>query len=151
MALTDKEHAKELVRINRIACKWKSVLNLHSWDFLISVRRSSADMELAEDAAPVPKHSAAVGICKASWKYKHAHIEINGEETIGRPQRTVEDAMLHEMLHAVVHEMREWECGNSDLALAHEERVVSELTMVIGDLQRDLEAAKKPRRKRGRR
>jgi len=62
----------------------------------------------------------------ASWQYQTLTVEFNMHQLLRRPLDEQEQHVLHELLHAVVREMRD----GADM-IPHEERVVTHLTNVL--------------------
>ena len=60
----------------------------------------------------------------ADWRYAEANIHINLPAWKGMSNEDVERAIVHELMHILVNEMREGE-------LHHEERVVTCLTKAV--------------------
>lgn len=60
----------------------------------------------------------------ASWEYLDAHIEFDLAVLRDMDEDEIERAIIHELLHVVVNEMR-------DPGVKHEERVVSSLSRVL--------------------
>lgn len=74
--------------------------------------------------------------CIPDWSYKHATITFHTNLMNGKSDKRIAEVVIHELVHCLVHEMREWsperQSGDAlDKCMAHEERVVTELTDAI--------------------
>lgn len=120
-ALQEMEAARNLIR-TFINC-WVPRLNLYNWEI---------ECIYSYDRHPDnPRHFAEA---HCTWKYMHGSITFYLPVAIGKSERQLESFVLHELLHFVVNEMREWERQQPD-SVDHEERVVTHLERVIMELQ----------------
>jgi len=78
--------------------------------------------------------------CHADWRYMHARITCDLPLMADLSDEDLEEVVVHELLHAVVNEMR-------SKGLPHEERVVSHLERVICYLARRRPTPVKKRRR----
>jgi hypothetical protein len=65
-----------------------------------------------------------IATCAAEWKYFHVTLNFSYAKMRDMKKTEIEKIVIHELLHAVVNEMRED-------GIDHEERVVSHLTMIL--------------------
>lgn len=133
--MNDREHARHIKQFDALAEKWKFALFLGNWALITDhFREGDGKTDAATGKTPAAS-------CSADWRYMHVKLSCNCFEFADMPAHEVERIVIHELLHAVVHEMREWS-ENDDSCLPHEERVVSHLTAVIDYL------ANAPRKRR---
>lgn len=109
-----KRNAKFRSKVIKYHDKWKNLLALSWWKnkvvFFDHMTNSDGTTPLAE--------------CAANWQYQEYTISINEYELRKRDSATIERVIMHELLHAVVAEMREE-------GIKHEERVVTQLECAI--------------------
>lgn len=107
--------SKQLIDvIGKYIKKWKTNLFLGSWRINFNVRDY---MKPTDDGFPT------IATCDSSWQYFEATLNFNLEIMADMEEEKIEETVIHELLHAVVNEMR-------DKGAKHEERVVSQLTMI---------------------
>lgn len=109
----------ERKRIRRIGKKWRHVLALYEWDLTTHF----VDGPLIVDGTLAPD---AAGCASVDWQYRHADVSFNLEKTAKLTDTKLEEVYLHEMMHVLLHEMRE-----HDPELKHEERVASTLAFAF--------------------
>lgn len=97
--------------------KWNAVLGLGSWDFIFS-------WDPGHGAAKSADYHSEFAI-DALWEYKKATITIWCASVHDLADTALEQAVLHELLHCMVCEMRDWRPGKT--RRKHEERVVVQL------------------------
>lgn len=117
-----KQHEQTVDKIDKLVAKWVGDLWLGQWD-IKAVYKWNGISEV--DGAP----SKAAACCQANWKYMHAEVRIDVPQFSTMSDAEMEDCIVHELLHAVVHEMR-------SEGIDHEERVVSHLQRVVCFLAR---------------
>jgi hypothetical protein len=90
---------------------------LPGWTIVLHVGAEPLPVKASDEAAGY----RCIGRCAAKWEYCEATLEFDLDAFADLPQGAQAEFVLHELLHAVVNEMR-------SRGLAHEERVVSSLT-----------------------
>lgn len=106
----------EARRLARKAAKfWISNLGLGYWDVKV---------EYHEHYFTEPYTMETAGYCDVEWQYLRATVHISNPVLCTIEEKDIERFMLHELCHALVNEMRDYEEGD----LSHEERVCSMLT-----------------------
>lgn len=127
-------------RINALVAKWKPVLHLGRWTVNVVVLRAGFPRKDKDE------DGAFRNIAKAEvkWEYLEAQLRFDAPEAASLPDEDLEDAVVHELVHVLTYEFREFsldqcsQCGSTrmvpDGAEKHEERVVSELTALIREL-----------------
>lgn len=129
--MTDAEYEKTKTAIEAHVEKWHTVLGLRWWcEVLYRYFRTSTEFIDAQDDRTVSKHSAATAT--SDWRYKHGTIRFNVEIMQEKTPKVMEEIVRHEMCHLILCEMREWEHDHDGSGLAHEERCVTELSMILG-------------------
>lgn len=122
--MNDREHARHCKEFNALIDQWRTDLFLGNWQIDTEhFRTGNGDVDQNTGQTPAAK-------CAADWRYMHAKVTCNCHMFEGMPKGKVEQVVIHELLHAVVHEMREWSTKD-DSSVPHEERVVSHLTSVV--------------------
>jgi len=116
------EKTKKLLK--KAIRRWTYRLGLRWWHVtfvLTSNKKLIKDVFKDKD---VKKGRRIIGRTFANWMYKTATIYINVPALKGRTERFLEEVIVHELMHALVNEMREED-------VHHEERVVTSLTEAI--------------------
>lgn len=114
--MTDKEIKKYKKTVTGYLNKWVPLLGLTSCNLSIEF---TDEARLSEDGMSLIAETAS------SWQYNSAMIVFHlGNFDKIKPER-LEMAVLHELVHILVHEMRS--CKESD-GTDHEERVVCGIT-----------------------
>lgn len=122
--MNDAEFARQQRRVDRIANKWLKPLGLLWWDLNITYQREPFDRtaeQAAENWWPLMRVVAVP-------EYTKAEITVSAMAIEGINNDALERAFVHECMHVIVREMRQWQDAND--AIFHEERVVSHLTKV---------------------
>ena len=91
--------ASEQRRIRAVAKRWKDTIALGAWKIDFTYH----DGPYVIDGA---MNSEAVGSCLARWQYQTAHLEFNTQETAALEDAALEEYVVHELVHALVNEMR---------------------------------------------
>jgi len=108
---------KEVVEIIRgIIPKWIERLKLQNWDISINYMTGNG----VTDADGFRTHAN----CSTNWEHKNALICFWPKSLRAETVEYIEYVVVHELLHAVVNEMRE-------TGIKHEERVVVHLAKAI--------------------
>lgn len=136
--MDDREYKKQQVRTTKLFQKWKPLLGLETWCINVRYVRDPSEFTHEDD---VYASQSVLMDCEAHWEYKQAFIRVNTRIASLNDDESIEDAVIHELLHCIVSEMRDWSKENTK----HEERVVSELS---GAMIRVYEQAKKEESKR---
>lgn len=136
--MNDNDYKRVKDFIPPIYYLWSERLRLQDWSISFNGFRDGIP-----DDRKNPGSDAIMVIC-CLWQYKSATIDLDAPKILEFLNDLDEDAIqksiLHELLHAVVHEMRPDQCGaftesmDDDIPLhqiKHEERVVEHLTEVI--------------------
>ena len=89
--MTDKEFAKERVRIKKLVNKWKSVFELDQWDMLYQFSR-----DYCQD------NSMTRAQTSGRWHYRHATITFFLPETIDEDVYELERTIIHEFMHILL-------------------------------------------------
>ena len=99
-------------RLRRLRKPWFDRLGLKGWEIVFEY----VDGPLETDAI-----SQAVATTTVQWQYKSAVISYSLPALTEKVDEELEEMIVHEFLHILVHEMREGD-------IKHEERVVTELS-----------------------
>ncbi len=107
-------HKTQQARLERIWRRWHGRLGMYGWD----IRRDYHDGEfVAQDGEASGQALASTHV---DWRYKHGSIAWNTALAAGMDDERLEYALVHEIMHVWLHEMR-------TEGLDHEERVATEL------------------------
>ena len=134
---TIEKYAEDVVktkeRIRKILGPWLDELGLKWWTVHIIYDA------LKRDGSP-----KCAGTADVDWQYMEASITFHLPKLLDEKDDELEQVVLHELMHILVHEMREWarDAGPDgyDRCRAHEERVVTTLTKAfiwVRDAARD--------------
>lgn len=118
MILTDKETKFQRRRVKFLFTWYIDRLRLRWWNFVFEYDRG----ESREDIDSQWKFRKFASVW-SSWKYCDALIKVYLGEIAELSDDTLEETVLHELMHVYVNEMRTEE----DRAREHEERVVTSL------------------------
>lgn len=128
--MTDKEFNRQVKRIRRIFDPILVAFGLAGqWDLCVSYERGEGDQE--ED------NWSHLASCDSRWEYRQAQIRVYVEGMAKCTDAEIQKHLIHEIVHILVREMREWmhaEEGHAQsvkAAVQHEERVVSDITQVL--------------------
>jgi hypothetical protein len=140
-AMTDADFEKEMARVKIAVDRWYEPLGLRLWQ-RVDVRYWREPLT-DDNGQPL----TVVADCHADWKYLCAQFRFCLPKTADWDDDQLDYIVRHEMLHALVNEMRA--DGGQD-NIDHEERVVTNLAMVLGWVreQGQADAPKDGRRKR---
>jgi len=100
---------------HKLLGKWKYNLFLNTWKI---------DSNIRDYISGGNDGYSTVATCDADWRYFEATINFSYIKMKDMEEIEIEKVIIHELLHAVVNEMR------YD-GLEHEERVVSQLSMIM--------------------
>jgi hypothetical protein len=146
-AVKDKQVRETKRRVQKLLQEWATGANprivpLKGWILEISYSLAVTNTSTGEQAA---------ADCTANWSYKRAEMTFYLPALAEMADLDIELAIVHELCHALVNEMREWgpHFNNSDPDLParrHEERVVTELALgFLGTKYKDLKIPQKAR------
>jgi hypothetical protein len=119
--VTDKEYRRTKKRIEKTIERWRHILWLTQWQI---------DVTYFREPPPEMNHGDACALMDITprWEYLRAHIRVNMPQVALLDADSLEKAVMHELLHCVVCEMRVPDAENDR---SHEERVVSHLTKAM--------------------
>lgn len=122
--MTDKAFKRQKKRVQKYLRHWKVMLGLGVWRI---------DVDWYDGRLPETRslndRDVVLADIHVSWEYLKATMRVNVAAVAGLSDEQLEEVIIHELLHAVVNEMRNY---SADDGIYHEERVVSTLTSVIG-------------------
>lgn len=146
--MTDREFKRIHARVRRVLEKWLTVCGLRTWRRVtIHYHQSTDAMCAARGANLTDDQRDVAGAAVVSWEYREADIHFNLSKMFSFSDEDIDYTVRHEIAHCLVSEMREWRYGNENgVAIAHEERVVTELAMVLGWTAQLGSSRKEPRR-----
>lgn len=121
--LTNNQKRAQAKRIKRLCRKWLRALGLDQWQL---------NFDLADDHPLKGHHEAAIAYCSTQWEYMQASI-VFSPRIVNLDDHQLEYTFLHELTHAMINEMRDWDDRDTAAAMRHEERVV---TLVSSAFQR---------------
>lgn len=110
----------------------------HFWVRILGLERWSLSIGFGEITKDASSNLTPVAQCVCDWRYLTAEITIDKGIAPTLDDETIDTVLVHEMMHALVNELRE-----KQNRAAHEERVCTELTEAILAAYRTY-----PRRKR---
>lgn len=111
---SDADYLRDKARIWKVFQKWTANLGLRYWKCTCKWYRENF----------IPDHDQAIATCDANWKYLIVEASFCCDPIGRMADDELERVVVHELLHALVNEMRED-------GIEHEERVVSQLTNAI--------------------
>jgi hypothetical protein len=118
--VTDKlDETQETIK--RLFSLWAHRLGL-GWWHIDTIYRD--DPQSIIDHFRTDENELVLAVAYADWRYGTAKIDINLPAFVGMAEDEMERAIVHELMHVLVNEMREGE-------IHHEERVVTGLTKAI--------------------
>lgn len=125
--MDDKQFRTTKNLIEGMIGTWKRTLGLGLWHIETAYHRE------APDDMGAPNGQCARMDVVASWEYMRADIRVNMPQMAMLGIVEVEEAVIHELLHCLVCEMREMATHppNSPEARHHEERVVTHLAKAV--------------------
>lgn len=117
----------ERKRIRGIAKKWRLPLGLDEWRLTTEFVDGAliVDDELRPDVA---------GCANVKWEYRQATLKFNLQQTARFDDDELEEMYVHEAMHILLNEMREYEPGR----MGCEERVASSLSFAFMRLRKGL-------------
>lgn len=133
--MTDKELKRHKKRVQKHLRHWKLLLGLGAWKIDVDWY----DGRLP-DTDPDPYRVCLMDV-DARWEYLTIDMRVNVDAISRLSDEALEAAVIHELCHALVCEMRDWDPEDGR---HHEERVVSTLTMVMGWVRDHYRAEARP-------
>jgi len=109
----------QIILIKKYFKKWLKILGLLWWEINISYYTDPS--EIVKQFAQMGEDYLVAMKVDADWRYARAYISVNVPAFDGMAEWKIERAIVHELTHTLVNEMR---AGDID----HEERVVTGLT-----------------------
>ena len=125
--MTDAELEQLKARIQAIADEWMQCLGLQWWHITFYYHGGSG--EYRNSSVDIPAESKAY--TSASWAYLDAAIHYNLSGLSGYDDAHLEEVVLHELKHAMVHEMRAGTRCDCEYDIRHEERVCTMLQLAF--------------------
>jgi len=119
MGMTDKEFNATKKRIKKYFEKWRYQLGINWWKVTLNYSRVPL-----EDVNGI---KGPLATNETSWQYGSVSLAFDCVALFPCSNEDVEDTVVHELLHAIVNEMRDFDRGRPD-SIKHEERVVTNLT-----------------------
>lgn len=101
--------------------RWITRLGLRWWDGTVNYIDHKKTLKRVFGKK---KWRTVAANARADWRYGKAWIEVNLRVINAMEKSEIEEAVVHELVHVLVNEMREGE-------IHHEERVVTQLTKGI--------------------
>lgn len=126
--MTDKEFKKLHDKIRKIAEDWMQVLGLMWWNVTLEYVRDPRGMPSRQG-----NDNYCLGEAHAYWQYLEATVKFNMPDLMDKPDEELEKIVLHELVHILVWETREWApetvtAERNEMGMKAEDRVVSTLT-----------------------
>lgn len=122
--MTDEEFEIEKNRVGRAIDRWFEPMGFLMWQ----------QVQIAYHREPLTNDNGdvlgALADCNSKWEYLCAHLRFYLPGTARIDDDQLDYLVRHELLHALVDEMRPRKRTVEDRA--HEERVVTQLAMVLG-------------------
>jgi hypothetical protein len=102
--------------------KWVKCLGLAWWKVVVRYYDDPSEILTRFDQQAAGRLTAAT--VSADWRYSEATIDVNLPAWVEMSADEIERAVVHELVHILVNEMREGE-------MHHEERVVTQITKAV--------------------
>lgn len=126
--MTDAEYAAQKKRIKALESKWDGPLGMRWWEVTDEYCREGLAESDPEKAA---QNWKAIARCRIQWPYRKLHVSWDMPMVADLSDDALEEAFVHERVHALVNEMREWSDHPAEIAIDHEERVVCMVTSAL--------------------
>lgn len=116
-------HEETRDRIRETFTRWRPLLGLHEWDVKLDYTNGSF---VNQDGHATGPNTMATTYTR--WQYRHASLHFNTAVMATEDPWHFEAAVVHEMVHVLLNEMRDL-CQEDDhqIAIKHEERVCQSL------------------------
>jgi len=121
--MKDREYRKQKKRIQRFIDRWAAPLGMKWWEITYAWHD---EPYVGEDAVGGRTPAARTLV---DWDYRRATIHFYLPDCEGESDRHMEDVVIHEFMHVLLNEMRQWKDASD--ALAHEERTAVSLVQAI--------------------
>lgn len=122
--MTDADYAAQKARVLAMATRWLKPLGLLWW----RVEHQWSREPLRTSAEDKAENWVCLARTRAKWQYLHVAFEWNLPAIADLTDERLETTFVHECVHALVAEMREWATEHEDGGvILHEERVVTML------------------------
>lgn len=118
--MTDQQYADTVARVREKLRKWRVVLGLEEWDITTTY-----------DREVISEHPQATGTADVQWEYMRGVLHFNMWKMSGYSDEEIDEVVVHELLHFVVNEMRDYWDDDGKAHIKHEERVVQNLTLAF--------------------
>lgn len=123
--MTDADFKRERLRVRAAVDRWFEPMGLALWQNVqVSYWREA--LRDVDDGSILNCDAD----CWADWRYLRAHVRFCLPRTVDHDDEQLDYIVRHELMHALVNEMRPEPFTVE--ARAHEERVVTQLAMVLG-------------------
>ena len=123
--MTDAEFEQLEARIQAIADEWIECLGLRWWHISFFYHRDSGEYRAS---SPEDMPLSSKGYTAASWAYCDAAVHLNMPGLAEYDATHLEEVVVHELMHIMVHEMRSvTNCACDQFDIRHEERVCTTL------------------------
>ena len=122
--MTDAEHEQLQSRIQTIADAWQKPLGLRWWHISFYYHRDSAAFH---ESCPDDISLESMAYTSASWAYLDAAVHFNLPLLTHSDDTELEEMVVHEYMHIIVHEMRAGTRCDCEYDIRHEERVCTML------------------------
>lgn len=123
--MTDAEYEQTKNRIQAIADEWVRCLGLGWWHIYFVYHRDSSEYLESSSEPDMPLGSK--GYTSASWAYCDATVHFNMPFLTEDDSSKLEEVVVHELTHILVHEMRSGTRCDCPYDIRHEERVCTTL------------------------
>lgn len=132
--MTDSEYKAAIKRIRPILLKWQKPCGLGMWRRVDFTYHRDAASLAGGSRVELDEHARDIAGCAVvDWEYREATIHLNVDKLSDHTDEEIDYIVRHEICHVLVNEMREWQKHSANYsAIKHEERVVSDLAMILG-------------------
>ena len=122
--MTDAEFEQFKARMQTIVDVWRECLGLGWWHVTLHSHRDSAAFH---EASPEEMPLKSQAYTSVSWAYLHAEVHFNLPLLLQADDSALEEVVVHEFMHILVHEMRSGTRCDCPYDIRHEERVCTTL------------------------
>jgi len=123
-----KQFKRQIERIKQLEAKWDGILGMGWWQIEdVYLRHGLPDED--NDPDDLKENWRPVARARIKWPYRQLTVRWDMPMVAESSDEQLESHFVHERVHALVNEMREWAVNHEDGAvISHEERVVCMLT-----------------------